>query len=1361
MANFMNPEKHSTSEQIVGLNAAYIYCLSTRNPSTTEVEGEHAGEPLKFLCLDDRERFFAQALHGQNLLCNADFSDISGSECVAWQADVAIPASVGVDFSEKWQLSGGHTAYLYAPAEAPRPSLRYKDAIPIVLNCPLTYRVAGFFGTHRADGRVVVDFFDAGEQKLNSETFTIPHSETLMGGDVISHYHYQEWSCQAPANATHARLTVRLGAHSGSSIADSFLFIAHLFFGVEDEGQSSHAWTPFSQGARELCRYAQNLNWQQYVLAKLPAGHRQQSVELRFNDQTYSFVPESGDVPVYLSSLQTTQQGQKMALLFDPEFYQQTQPNHDGCGHSESLLSHYLNIGWKLNRSPSSYFNVAWYRVNNPQVAEPLQHFIAEGSAALLSPHPLFDAPWYYQTYLKDQQPNAQPLFHYLNQGWRLAYQPHPLFWTHWYEQQYLADNAAQVDPFYHYLNEGWRMGCNPNPLFDSAYYLKTYADKCRIEPDPLSHYIHVGWRENYQPHRLFDPIYYAMQTGFNVHDANQSPLQDFLLSKHAISSHPLFDVAFYREQMGEALPQNALVDYLARGWQAHIDPNPLFSKTYYYQQCQEAKTSQTDALIHYLESGWKNHQAVHPLFDAKYYLEQNPKAHGCIPLQHYLVHGWHNGFSCRAPDDKDHAPHKKLPSNRIALSIPDDRLLPLLATKSNEPRRIGVFAHVFYPELCEEMLRASNHIPGDCTIYISTDSLVKRQFIDKACKKYSKHPVEIRILPNRGRDIATMICGFRDRIQEVEYGVHIHSKQSSHFDSHFADAWRQHLISGNLGSEMLVRNILSVLSDERVGAYAPDHYEPIRSLIQWTGNFSTVKKLLELRGEELSKEHLLDFPSGSMFWFKSEALKPLLALNLRPYHFEAEQGQTDNTLAHAIERSFYYFVEAAGYAWVVGRNVSGSAAEQAVADLQNEPRTAHQLANRFFPTHRELGGLRRHFSQCTRFLARPSLITKPRINLLVPALKANYGNTSDIDTTLTLFNALRECLGSAYDARIITTDVTPDHQFPLPHNYLLAALHDADVSGMDTIADAAQRFRFPFFVRAHDIFVATAWQTAWHTLDLLKQQDQLFSPQQRAFVYLIQDTEFGGVSGSSQFALAEQTFRSPEQTIPVFNGPAVADYFKANGFFSEGLVTYPTINPRFKKALKPLTPKEKIVLIHVNTNDARRGGALLDALVQYMVDAEPDFWSDWRFIVLGGANQNVFKFNASIEYVGQYSEQQYALLASKSALGLALMISHRPCIAATEMAAAGVLVLSNHFGQAKPAISHENLHYFENFELENMAVQVRQLAEHWQLNPNQAGQVVSNADWFYGDSDNFHDMAKALAEQIKRRNDSDFRLCQ
>ena len=39
---------------------------------------------------------------------------------------------------------------------------------------------------------------------------------------------------------------------------------------------------------------------------------------------------------------------------------------------------------------------------------------------------------------------------------------------------------------------------------------------------------------------------------------------------------------------------------------------------------------------------------------------------------------------------------------------------------------KTGVFAHVFYPELMSELIRAANNVPGNCTVYISTDGFMK-----------------------------------------------------------------------------------------------------------------------------------------------------------------------------------------------------------------------------------------------------------------------------------------------------------------------------------------------------------------------------------------------------------------------------------------------------------------------------------------------------------------------------------------------------------------------------------------------------------------------------------------------------------
>lgn len=53
------------------------------------------------------------------------------------------------------------------------------------------------------------------------------------------------------------------------------------------------------------------------------------------------------------------------------------------------------------------------------------------------------------------------------------------------------------------------------------------------------------------------------------------------------------------------------------------------------------------------------------------------------------------------------------------------------------------------------------------------------------------------------------------------------------------------------------------------------------------------------------------------MFWFKPKSLLPIFESDLTFEGFPAELGQTDGTLAHAIERSFLYIAESTGYSWV------------------------------------------------------------------------------------------------------------------------------------------------------------------------------------------------------------------------------------------------------------------------------------------------------------------------------------------------------------------------------------------------------------------------------------------------------------
>ncbi|MBD0273621.1 MAG: hypothetical protein ICV73_17050, partial [Acetobacteraceae bacterium] len=173
-----------------------------------------------------------------------------------------------------------------------------------------------------------------------------------------------------------------------------------------------------------------------------------------------------------------------------------------------------------------------------------------------------------------------------------------------------------------------------------------------------------------------------------------------------------------------------------------------------------------------------------------------------------------------------------------------------------------------------------------------------------------------VRVVPNRGRDIAPKLVGFRDVHDRYDRVLHLHSKRSKHAD--FLSPWRTYLYETLLGSPAVVRSVFEAFERlPRLGMAAPQHFEPVRRWLDWSGNFGAAQALAARMGVELRPDAALDFPSGSMFWARPAALRPLLDLGLSFEDFPEEAGQVDGTPAHAIERLYFHVCERAGYAWM------------------------------------------------------------------------------------------------------------------------------------------------------------------------------------------------------------------------------------------------------------------------------------------------------------------------------------------------------------------------------------------------------------------------------------------------------------
>jgi GT2 family glycosyltransferase len=268
-------------------------------------------------------------------------------------------------------------------------------------------------------------------------------------------------------------------------------------------------------------------------------------------------------------------------------------------------------------------------------------------------------------------------------------------------------------------------------------------------------------------------------------------------------------------------------------------------------------------------------------------------------------------------------APAMTDPKGEPVLHLPLDYASGVLA----DPPKIAVLLHAYEPAVLPEIIAHLRNIPYPADIFISTDTEAKRAACASAFFDWPGR-TEIRILPNRGRNIAPQITGFRDVLARYELTLFLHTKLSTHTDA--LSGWRKFLLDNLLGSPDLVRGVVEAFTRlPKLGVLSPRTFAAVRPHMVWGDNFAASRDLAERLGVALSPDSPLDFPAGAMFWARSAALKPLLDLELTVEDFEPEAGQKDGTLAHAVERMIFYACELAGLGWARAGHAGGLTAPE------------------------------------------------------------------------------------------------------------------------------------------------------------------------------------------------------------------------------------------------------------------------------------------------------------------------------------------------------------------------------------------------------------------------------------------------
>ncbi|PXW87646.1 glycosyl transferase family 2 [Nitrosomonas sp. Nm84] len=227
---------------------------------------------------------------------------------------------------------------------------------------------------------------------------------------------------------------------------------------------------------------------------------------------------------------------------------------------------------------------------------------------------------------------------------------------------------------------------------------------------------------------------------------------------------------------------------------------------------------------------------------------------------------------------------------------------------------RIAIHAHIFYADLAAEFAQFFDNMPFQFDLFVSTPDEASSQICKQAFSQLSRlGQLTITIVPNRGRDIAPMFCTFGEALQHYDYIAHVHSKKSLH-NSVLTSGWRKYLLTNLLGSESQIQRIFTLLSGEKaVGCVYPQNFSELPYYVYtWLSNQTYGSIWCNKLGITIPRGYF-DFPAGSMFWARTEALQPLFNAHIKIEDFAEEAGQNDGTLAHCLERLFVLVTRQSG----------------------------------------------------------------------------------------------------------------------------------------------------------------------------------------------------------------------------------------------------------------------------------------------------------------------------------------------------------------------------------------------------------------------------------------------------------------
>ena len=226
---------------------------------------------------------------------------------------------------------------------------------------------------------------------------------------------------------------------------------------------------------------------------------------------------------------------------------------------------------------------------------------------------------------------------------------------------------------------------------------------------------------------------------------------------------------------------------------------------------------------------------------------------------------------------------------------------------------RIALHAHFYYPDLATDLAARLSRNRSPVDLFLSTNEEAKAEELRRVFRHH-RGRVTLHVSPNKGRDIGPFLTGLADEIAGGGYDMfgHIHAKRSLAVDAKMGDSWREFLWENLIGGMHPMLDLAAAAFAARPSLGLLMAEDP--HLVGWGANLSLATDLARSMGVPTPLDEFFDFPLGTMFWARPDALRPLLTLGLSWDSYPTEPVPYDGTILHALERLVPFAVRHAGF---------------------------------------------------------------------------------------------------------------------------------------------------------------------------------------------------------------------------------------------------------------------------------------------------------------------------------------------------------------------------------------------------------------------------------------------------------------